>query len=393
MKLVFFGLSITSSWGNGHATTYRALLAGLARRGHEVIFYERDAPWYAAHRDLLSADYADIRLFADWSEARAEALREVRTADAAIVGSFCGEGATILDDLTEGPARLAFYDIDTPVTLAALDRGECFYFRNDQLADVDLYLSFTAGPMLAELRRRGARHVAPLHCGCDSAAATRRPDRPLRWDLGYLGTYASDRQGHLRSHLLEPALRRPDLRFAVAGSLYPANEIWPPNVERLEHIAPGDHADFYQGCRATLSITRAGMTTWGYSPSIRLFEAAAAGVPVISDPWPGLDEFFSTQPPNPEILVATDAEGVLAHLNLNDTRLRDIGEAAQARALRDHTGDRRAEELEAALALLDANPVPPPASRPSRSARASYNARDPDLSSFGESLCPTRSHP
>ena len=53
MKLVIFGLSISSSWGNGHATLWRGLCRALIGRGHDVYFFERDVPYYAANRDLL----------------------------------------------------------------------------------------------------------------------------------------------------------------------------------------------------------------------------------------------------------------------------------------------------------------------------------------------------
>ena len=57
MRIVVLGLSVTSSWGNGHATTFRGLLRALTERGHRVLFLERDVPWYAAHRDLPNPPY------------------------------------------------------------------------------------------------------------------------------------------------------------------------------------------------------------------------------------------------------------------------------------------------------------------------------------------------
>ncbi|MGH9543159.1 MAG: CgeB family protein [Terriglobales bacterium] len=354
MLLIFFGLALSSSWGNGHATTYRSLLRGLRARGHRVIFYERDVPWYGGHRDLERPDYAEVRLFAGWRDIRATALAAARTADAVVVGSYCGEAIAILDDLLSvRPRRLAFYDIDTPVTIAALDHGRCEYLRPDQLAAVDLYLSFTSGPILKELRRRGARCVRPLHCCADPEHYRPGPPIPPRWDLGYLGTYAPDRQDKLRRLLLEPARRLPGQRFVVAGPMYSDQAGWPLNVEYLPHVPPGDHPTFYRSCRMTLSITRRAMVAWGHSPSIRLFEAAACEAPIITDPWPGLDEFFRTEqrPGEPsEVLVASDAGTVVRYLReLSPLDLRRIARAARGRVLRHHTGLHRAEQLESYL--------------------------------------------
>ena len=61
-KIVILGLTITSSWGNGHATTYRALVKALNQRGHEVLFLERETPWYCEHRDLPKSPHARIAL-------------------------------------------------------------------------------------------------------------------------------------------------------------------------------------------------------------------------------------------------------------------------------------------------------------------------------------------
>lgn len=353
MKLVFFGLSLSSSWGNGHATTYRSLLRGLHERGHHLVFYERDVPWYAAHRDLARPEYAEIRLFASWRRARREALAAARAADAAIVGSYCGEGAAILDDLLQQrPRRLAFYDIDTPVTQEALDHGGCEYLRPEHIAAVDLYLSFTSGPMLEELRRRGARRPRALHCCSDPEHYRPGAGRPPRWQLGYLGTYAPDRHDKLRRLLLEPARRLPEMRFVVAGPLYPDRESWPANVEHVAHLGPGEHPEFYRSCRLTLSITRRAMVAWGYSPSIRLFEAAACATPIVTDPWPGLEQFFTPQGKNGargkgEVLVATEAGQMVDYLReVSSAELESMARAARERVLREHTGERRAEQLE-----------------------------------------------
>jgi spore maturation protein CgeB len=353
MRIAIFGLSITSAWGNGHATTYRALVRALARRGHQVSFYERQQPWYAAHRDLPEPDFCKVTLYDSITSLHRGAGAAALTADLAIVGSYVPEGALVAEWLL-GHARgcTAFYDIDTPVTLAKLARGECAYLTPGLIPEFDLYLSFTGGPILERLQRLyGAQRARALYCSVD-ADEYRPLDVPTRYDLAYLGTYSSDRQPKLEKFLNEPAREWPDGRFCVAGAQYPESLAWPENVERIEHLPPAAHARFYNEQRFTLNVTRADMVTSGYSPSVRLFEAAACGVPIISDEWNGLDHFFS---PDREILIARETEDVLRFLReLAPAEVRALGLRARERVLAQHTGDHRARQLEAYVAELTA---------------------------------------
>ena len=345
MKLVLLGLSITSSWGNGHATTYRALARALAARGHRVTFLERDLPWYAANRDLPSPRFARVELYRGLDELRARFAGEVRDADVVMVGSFVPDGALVGDwVLASARGVTAFYDIDTPVTLRRLAEGEHGYLAPSQVPRYRLYLSFTGGPTLERVRDEwGARLVRPLYCACDPEL--HRPlASPRRWDLGYLGTYAPDRQPLVEELLLAPARQFAAGRFAVAGPQYPDGVAWPRNVERLTHVAPPEHRDFYGAQRFTLNLTRADMKRAGWSPSVRLFEAAACAVPVISDEWPGLERFFE---PGREILVARSADDVLRWLgDVRESERRAIGERARVRVRTEHTAAHRALELE-----------------------------------------------
>ncbi len=210
-------------------------------------------------------------------------------------------------------------------------------------------LSYTGGPALDELARRlGARLVLPLYGSVDPEVHHAvSPVGAFRADLSYLGTYAEDRQAALDEFLLQPARGRPDLRFLIGGAQYPASFGWTPNLYFVHHVAPPDHAAFYSSSRFTLNVTRRAMADMGWCPSGRLFEAAACGVPVISDAWAGLDSFFT---PGREILVAGTRDDVLAALALDEGERRRVGTAARERALSDHSADRRARELEAAVA-------------------------------------------
>ena len=343
MKLVVLGLSLSSSWGNGHATTFRALLKAFAGRGHDILFLERDVPWYASQRDCTDPDYCRLAFYADLDDLK-RWTPEIAAADAVIVGSYVPDGVAVGRFVQAHAGGVtAFYDIDTPVTLAKLERGDHEYLSPDLIPGYDLYLSFTGGPTLDLLERRyGSPAARALFCSVDEAAY-----RPLdvgpRWDLSYLGTYSADRQPTLERLLIEPARAAPDRRFAVAGPQYPADIDWPANVERIDHLPPSEHAAFYSASRFTLNVTRADMIAAGWSPSVRLFEAAACATPIISDRWEGLDQLVA---PGAEIILADTAADVLAALDGDAT---GMGRNAQMRVLAAHTAGHRAAELETHL--------------------------------------------
>ncbi|MDB5467908.1 MAG: hypothetical protein JWQ46_2670 [Phenylobacterium sp.] len=359
MKLVVLGLSLSSSWGNGHATTYRALLAAFAARGHDVLFLERDAPWYATHRDLARPDFCRFALYANLAELKQRWRAEIEAAEAVVVGSYVPDGVA-LGRWVQKAARgvTAFYDIDTPVTLARLEAGDKDYISAELIPGYDLYLSFTGGPTLERIMRRyGSPAARALYCSVD-ADAYRPSAQPKRWDLSYLGTYSADRQPTLDRLLLETARREPGLRFCVAGPQYPPDIDWPANVERLEHVPPADHPAFYAASRFTLNVTRADMIAAGYSPSVRLFEAAACGTPIVSDLWDGLETLFE---PGREIVLAERVEQVLHLLcTMEEPDRRAMAEAARVRILAEHTAKHRAAELEAHLREASAASARPP---------------------------------
>jgi spore maturation protein CgeB len=345
MDIVVLGLSITSSWGNGHATTYRSLIRGLAARGHRVLFLERDAAWYAGNRDEPNPVGATTELYQDLTELTTRFEAAVSKADVVIVGSFVPEGADAGRWVTSIAGGVTvFYDIDTPVTLAKLEEEEWEYITPGLIRRYDMYLSFTGGPALKTIERRyGSPMARVLYCSVDP-----RQYSPVqcaeRWDLGYLGTYSDDRQPSVERFIMEPARRWSEGRFAVVGPLYPETIEWPRNVDREIHLSPREHPRFYGSQRFTLNVTRDAMKKAGYSPSVRLFEAGSCGVPVISDWWEGLDTIFR---PDREVLLARDSEDVLRYLrDFSDPARRAIGEAARRRILAEHTPEQRAMQLE-----------------------------------------------
>ncbi|HEY0583308.1 MAG TPA: glycosyltransferase [Chloroflexota bacterium] len=348
--LVVFGLSLSSSWGNGHAPTFRGLLRALDARDWQITFFERDVEWYASNRDLPAPDFCDLRLYPTWSAAIPEAQAAIQAADAVLVGSLVADGQAIVDYLAQhSPAPLLFYDIDTPVTLVELRQSrQTAYLRADQVPLFDVYYSFAGGPALAELESTwGATLAEPLYCGVDSLVY--RPvtaDPRFACTLNYMGTFTADRQPAVEHLLFAPARARPEERFILAGPQYPSMDL-PPNVMHQMHVYPRDHAALYCSSRATLNLTRSAMREYGWAPSTRLFEAAASGACIISDTWPGLEHFFS---PDREILLAQTTHDVLRHLDaLTPERRNTLAAAARSRVLADHTYDRRAQQFEAAL--------------------------------------------
>ncbi|MDB4976334.1 MAG: glycosyltransferase [Myxococcaceae bacterium] len=345
MKYVILGLSVTSSWGNGHATTYRGLIKAMVARGHDVLFLERDVPWYASQRDLPVPPYGRTALYQDRAQLEREHADSVRDADVVIVGSYVPEGVEVADwVLRQARGVTAFYDIDTPITLAGLASGEVAYLEPALIPRFDLYLSFSGGPMLERLEREfGARLARPLYCSVDPALYAPR-EAVERWALGYLGTYSPDRQPTVDALLREPAARLRDQAFIVAGAQYPEALAWPDNVTRVSHIAPAQHPQFYAAQRFTLNVTRAEMVRAGYSPSVRLFEAAACGTPIISDAWAGIEEVLT---PGSEVLIARTTADVLGYLHDFSPRERsELAQRARLRVLQKHTAAERAAELD-----------------------------------------------
>jgi len=343
MRIVIIGLSITSSWGNGHATTYRALVKELSKLGHDIIFLEKDVPWYAPHRDLPDPEFCRLGLYKTNEELWQDYHAEVAGADAVIVGSYVQQGVDVGQWVLKTATGIrAFYDIDTPVTLAKLERGDYEYISPSLIAQYDMYLSFTGGPVLQHLENYyGSPAAKALFCSVDPEHYY--PEgKTTAWELGYLGTFSTDRQPTVNELLCKTSIALPEGRFVVAGPQYPDAVNWPVNVERIEHLPPALHRDFYNKQKFTLNVTRADMIAAGYSPSVRLFEAAACGVPIISDYWDGLTSIFEE---GKEILIARSYDDVLGYLKISDEERTAIGNNARKKILKYHTAKARAAEL------------------------------------------------
>ncbi len=347
MKIVIFGLTISSSWGNGHATLWRGLCKNLVQLGHDVVFFERDVPYYAGARDFSELPGGRLELYPNWDEIRSRAYAEILEADAALITSYCADAiaATRLV-LDQDRALRVFYDLDTPVTLARLSDGEAVpYIGPEGLKDFDLVLSFTGGArVFAEFQRLlGVRRIEPLYGHADpDIYRPAAPETRYHAALSYLGTYSRDRQQILENLFVASARKRQDLRFLIGGAQYPPDFPWSPNIYFVRHLPPSEHPAFFASSRMTLNVTREAMAKMGWCPSGRLFEAAACGTPIVTDVWNGINEFFE---PGEEILLARQQEDVLAALELDEAELRRISARARERTLDQHCSARRAREL------------------------------------------------
>lgn len=352
MKIVIYGLTITSSWGNGHATTYRSLVKALHRRRHQIVFVEKDVEWYRSNRDLPEPEFCRVEMYEDWDAEQARLVALSADADAVVVGSYFPDAVVATRQLLDaGTSPVLFYDIDTPITMAHLrEHGRAEYLDPALIPSYDAYLSFTGGPALKELERMyGAAWAVPFYCSVD--AESYRPTKvhpEFKCDLSYLGTYAADRQLKLMELLNSPAEKLPGKQFIVAGPQYPEQTVWQPNVQRIIHLAPPQHPSFYSSSRFSLNLTRADMVAAGYSPSVRLFEASACGAAILSDTWPGLEEFLT---PGEEILLPTNAVEVCSIVQgISDEERLRIGQKARERILAQHTSEHRAAEFEQIVA-------------------------------------------
>lgn len=348
LHIVIFGLTVSSSWGNGHATLWRGLLHAMSRRRYRVTFYERDVSYYSTTRDgWQPPPGVTLRFYGSLSDIRTEAMLTLDSADIGLVTSYCPNGPEVARLVLDSRAALrVFYDLDTPVTLDMLGKGAPVeYLPEDGLSAFDLVLSYTGGRAIDELQDRlGARVVAPLYGWVDPQTHTRvSPREEFRSCLSYLGTYAADRQTMLEELFVTPARQLSDQRFLIGGAQYPEAFPWSNNIFFVRHMPPVLHPAFFSSSRATLNVTRKAMASYGFCPSGRIFEAAACATPLISDSWAGLDNFLT---PGVEILTASAHEDVLEALSLCDYELERIGLAARERVISHHTAEHRLAEFE-----------------------------------------------
>lgn len=356
MKIAFYGSSLLSSYWNGAATYYRGLLRALAAHGHDITFYEPDAFDRQSHRDIDPPHWCRVVIYPPDATGLRSVLAEARAADVVVKASGVGVNDDALLDgiLRHAPedALRIFWDVDAPATLAELAAAP-EHPLHAALAQLDLVLTYGGGqPVANAYRRFGAAACVPVYNALDPQTHHPVPPEPrFAADLTFLGNRLPDRERRVEQFFLAAARLLPDRKFLLGGAGW-ADKPCPDNVAKLGHVGTEHHNALNVSARAVLNISRLSMAAMGFSPATRVFEAAGAGACLITDDWPGIDQFFR---PDKEILVARDGADVAALLrDLTAERARAIGEAALARVRAEHTYDRRAVTVDRLLRALHA---------------------------------------
>jgi len=351
--LAFFGSSLVSAYWNGAATYYRGIIRALNRRGYRITFYEPDAYDRQQHRDIPDPDWAEVVVYPATEDGARRALEAARTADVLIKNSGVGVFDALLEEGVLETGRTGapriFWDVDAPATLDRVGRDPRDPFAA-LIPRYDLVLTYGGGdPVVDAYTRCGARACVPIYNALDPETHHPVPPDPrFDADLGFLGNRLPDREARVEEFFLDAALRLPARRFLLGGSGW-GDKPMPRNVTYVGHVYTRDHNAFNCTPAAVLNISRDSMARYGFSPATRVFEAAGAGACLITDAWVGIEQFLE---PGREVLVAADGAEVAAHVSaLTPERAAAIGRAARARVLAAHTYDRRAEELDALLAL------------------------------------------
>jgi spore maturation protein CgeB len=351
VKIAFFASSLVSSYWNGAATYYRGIVRALAERGHHVVFHEPDAFGRQQHRDMEDPAWAEVVVW-EPTEARATALvRATKEFDVVVKTS----GVGVLDAQLErevagleGPLRL-FWDVDAPATLSRLETDRADPLRA-LIGRYDLVLTYGGGERVIErYLALGARQCECIYNALDPE--THHPaasEARFETDLLFLGNRLPDREARVRQFFLAAAEIARDRSFLLGGSGWEDMSL-PPNVRLLGHVGTAHHNAINCSALAVLNVTRDSMAANGWSPATRVFEASGAGACLVTDAWQGIEFFLE---PDREVLVARDGAEVAQHLaELDPVRARAIGSAALGRVLRDHTYERRAEQVESLLAV------------------------------------------
>ena len=354
MNIAFFGSSLVSAYWNGAATYYRGVIRAMHERGHEVTFYEPDAYERQQHRDMADPDWCHVMVYLGEGEGGVlTALEQARDADLIVKASGVGVFDELLEaavlDLKRPASLVAFWDVDAPATLDRVQNDPSDPFRA-LIPRYDLVLTYGGGdPVIDAYRDMGARQCVPIYNALDPHTHHPvAPDPKFAATLGFLGNRLPDREARVEEFFLKAAALLPGERFLIGGSGW-GDKAMPPNVGYVGHVYTADHSAFNCTPRAVLNVSRDSMARYGFSPATRVFEAAGAGACLVTDYWEGIETFFA---PDREILVARDGAEVAQIVgNLTEARAREIGQAALAHVLAEHTYAHRVAQLEKVLGL------------------------------------------
>jgi spore maturation protein CgeB len=349
MKIAFYGSSLLSSYWNGAATYYRGLLRDLAGRGWQITFYEPDAFGRQQHRDIEPPEWARSVVYDATPEALRRVLEEARAADIVVkangVGVFDTELLEGILEHSRDDALRIFWDVDAAATLEEMRADESHVVRRT-LPHLDMVLTYGGGPpVVSAYEGFGARRCIPIYNALDPTTHHPvEPDPAFASDLAFLGNRLPDREARVEEFFLRAASLLPERGFLIGGNGWETKNM-PANVRHLGHVYTHQHNAFNGSPLAVLNVARDSMADIGFSPATRVFEAAGAAACLITDAWEGIEMFLK---PDAEVLVARDGQDVADHVaTLTPERARDIGKAALARILAEHTYAHRGEQVDA----------------------------------------------
>ncbi len=346
LDLVIIGRSILSSYSNPAADLYRGLINELARHGHRTTFLEPYDFAGIAHRDMLRSPYCEVWTYGDIDTLMEEYLPAIQSADVVMLGTGLAETNRIADWICQEARGLTiYYDTELGETAANLADGctHCNSLSQESIRSFNLYLSTTGGDALESLASTyQIRCARPLYESIDPFSYYRM-DMEKTYDLGFMGNFRRDRRELLDALLLSPARSTPNRQFVLAGDNYPRSVKWPQNLTYLEHLPGTNHVDFYNRQSCNLFLGRTDRRLLGYTPSRQLLSAAACGVPVLTQHWRGLGEFFEDKQ---EVFCVAGEQDVLDILYGTDESIRrKAGNSARLRVLAEHTTAQRAQQL------------------------------------------------
>ena len=355
MKFFVFGSSVTSSYWNGAATYYRGMYKQLHALGHQITFAEPDAYRRLQNRDAGDFSYVKTVVYKDTNDIPA-LLRQATECDLVVKHS----GVGVFDELLEeqvlecrsDSTRVAFWDVDAPATLSRVETNPSDAFRA-LIPEYDFIFTYGGGaPVVDHYRRLGAANCHPIYNALDPETHHPVPPDPaLACDLLFVGHRLPDRERRVEEFFLRAAELAPDFQFALGGEGWQGKRL-PANVRWIGHVSTGDHNRVNCSAGMVLNINRDSMAGVGFSPPTRVFEAAGAGACLITDRWAGIERFFA---PQQEILIAGSAEEIVSCLrNISAAKAKEIGQNMRARALRDHTYELRAKEVDTIIANVPA---------------------------------------
>ena len=350
MNIFVFGSSLTSTYWNGAATYYRGIYKNLNNLGYRITFAEPAIYGRQEHRDSGEIDYANVLVYKSPDEIP-RLIKEAAAADVVIKHSGVGDEDERLEREVLGcrssKTRVLFWDVDAPATLSRIEDNLKDPFR-ELITEYDAIFTYGGGPaIVAHYSRFGAKRCVPIYNALDPA--THYPnaaDPTLACDLAFVGHRLPDREARVDEFFFRAAELAPEMSFVLGGEGWDGKKL-PGNVRWIGHVPSNRHNAVNSSARMVLNVNRDSMAKVGFSPPTRVFEAAGAGACVISDHWEGIETFFAVET---EILTALSGAEVVAHLRRVDSKqATKIGFAMLTRALREHTYESRARQVDEGL--------------------------------------------